>query len=125
MNISRQQPLKQIRQFCLWCCDGNANEVRECPAEFCPLHKYRFGRKEIKGSKSGLRMIRQKCVDCSSDSYKEVEYCEFSYCPLFIFRFGKNPFRKKIPEYRRKGMGEALNAVRPRKKEIAAESALN
>lgn len=37
---------KAIRQKCLDCCCGQANEVRMCPATNCPLWNFRMG-KEI------------------------------------------------------------------------------
>ena len=38
---------KAIRLKCLDCCCGNTAEVRKCPADHCPLWRYRMG-KEIK-----------------------------------------------------------------------------
>lgn len=38
---------KAIRLKCLDCCADQAAEVRRCPAENCPLWRYRMGR-EIK-----------------------------------------------------------------------------
>lgn len=38
---------KAIRLKCLDCCTGQSAEVRKCPAEHCPLWRYRMG-KEIK-----------------------------------------------------------------------------
>lgn len=38
---------KAIRLKCIDCCGGNTAEVRKCPAEHCPLWRYRMG-KEIK-----------------------------------------------------------------------------
>lgn len=38
---------KAIRLKCIDCCGGNMAEVRKCPAENCPLWRYRMG-KEIK-----------------------------------------------------------------------------
>lgn len=38
---------KAIRLKCLDCCAGNTTEVRKCPADHCPLWRYRMG-KEIK-----------------------------------------------------------------------------
>lgn len=37
-------PLKAIRQNCLDCMNGNANEVKLCPSVKCPLWPYRFGK---------------------------------------------------------------------------------
>ncbi len=39
------QPLKAIREYCLWCCNGNTKEVRECPIRECVLWPFRFGMK--------------------------------------------------------------------------------
>ena len=37
---------KAIRLKCIDCCCGNTAEVRKCPAEHCPLWRYRMGREE-------------------------------------------------------------------------------
>lgn len=37
-------PLKSIRKKCLDCMCGNANEVKLCPSEDCPTHRFRFGK---------------------------------------------------------------------------------
>ena len=42
---------KAIRLKCLDCCAGQAAEVRKCPAESCPLWRFRMGR-EIKDENS-------------------------------------------------------------------------
>ena len=42
---------KAIRLKCLDCCAGQAAEVRKCPAENCPLWRFRMGR-EIKDDTS-------------------------------------------------------------------------
>ena len=34
---------KAIRLKCLDCCCGSSTEVRKCPAEDCPLWRYRMG----------------------------------------------------------------------------------
>ena len=36
-------PVKSIRTYCLDCSNGSANEVKLCPAENCPLYRYRLG----------------------------------------------------------------------------------
>jgi hypothetical protein len=35
---------KAIRLKCIDCCCGNMTEVRKCPAESCPLWRFRMGR---------------------------------------------------------------------------------
>lgn len=37
-------PIKAIRAKCLDCCCDQANEVKLCPSESCPLHPFRFGK---------------------------------------------------------------------------------
>lgn len=37
-------PVKAIREKCLDCCCGSANEVKLCPSEKCALHPFRFGK---------------------------------------------------------------------------------
>ena len=37
---------KAIRLKCLDCCCGQAAEVRKCPAESCPLWRFRMGKEE-------------------------------------------------------------------------------
>lgn len=46
--MERVSRSKAIRLKCLDCCCGQPSEVRRCPAENCPLWRYRMGR-EIKG----------------------------------------------------------------------------
>ena len=38
-------PMKAIREKCLDCCCGSAQEVRLCPAQKCPLWPYRMGKR--------------------------------------------------------------------------------
>lgn len=37
-------PMKAIRAKCLDCCCWQQQEVRLCPATYCPLHPYRMGK---------------------------------------------------------------------------------
>ena len=37
-------PVKAIRAKCLDCCCDQANEVKLCPVEDCPLWPFRFGK---------------------------------------------------------------------------------
>jgi len=41
-------PIKSIREKCLDCCNGNWNEVRQCPAINCSLYPYRLGKRPDK-----------------------------------------------------------------------------
>lgn len=51
MASERVSRSKAIRLKCLDCCAGQSAEVRKCPAERCPLWRYRMG-KEIKDETS-------------------------------------------------------------------------
>ena len=42
--MERVSRSKAIRLKCIDCCGGNMAEVRKCPAENCPLWRYRMGR---------------------------------------------------------------------------------
>lgn len=44
MEENRITPLKAIRLKCLDCSCGSPKEVKQCPAEGCPLYPFRFGR---------------------------------------------------------------------------------
>ena len=44
METKRTTPLKAIRLKCLDCCRGSAHEVKMCPVENCPLHRFRLGK---------------------------------------------------------------------------------
>ena len=37
-------PVKDIRAFCLECCGGNQNYVKDCSAPNCALYAFRLGR---------------------------------------------------------------------------------
>ena len=45
--MERVSRSKAIRLKCIDCCAGQIAEVRKCPAEQCPLWRYRMG-KEIR-----------------------------------------------------------------------------
>jgi len=48
MGKGARATLKRIKAYCLWCCNGQRNEVRLCPSLGCPLWQYRFGRRPQK-----------------------------------------------------------------------------
>ena len=37
-------PLRAIREQCLYCCGGSRIEVRSCTGKDCSLYPYRFGK---------------------------------------------------------------------------------
>ena len=39
-----KNPVKVIRKYCLYCGNGQSNEVRDCEIIKCPLHEWRFGK---------------------------------------------------------------------------------
>lgn len=39
-----KSPVKAIRAFCLDCCGGNSNEVKNCTSSICQLKPFRFGK---------------------------------------------------------------------------------
>ena len=85
-------PLKSIRKFCLWCCNGKSQEVKLCPAKCCPLHSRRLG----KGGGRILKIIRAKCIDCTGGVKMEIRDCQVKeniddLCPLHPYRLGKRP----------------------------------
>ena len=86
----RLTPLRAVRRYCLWCCGDQANEVRLCPSQGCPLHDWRFGRKPKDGG-STLRIIRERCLDCAGFSPAAVRECWDTSCTLYLYRMGKNP----------------------------------
>lgn len=53
---------KAIRLKCLDCCGGNNAEVRRCPAENCPLWRYRMG-SEKKAEE--LRNSKDSALNCA------------------------------------------------------------
>lgn len=48
MGKGSRATLKQIRAYCLWCCIGQRDEVRQCPSVKCSLWGFRFGRRPQK-----------------------------------------------------------------------------
>ena len=73
-------PLKAIRIYCLWCGNGSALEVKECPSKDCVLYPLRFGRGK-KGILS-LKTIKERCRDCGEGTAQAVNKCEFSKMPV-------------------------------------------
>lgn len=43
--MTKQTPLRAIRQKCLDCACGNRAEVARCELGKCPLYPYRFGKR--------------------------------------------------------------------------------
>ena len=43
-----KNPVKVIRDYCLYCCNGSAAEVRNCHITKCILYAWRFGKNPFK-----------------------------------------------------------------------------
>jgi hypothetical protein len=129
-------PLRALRRHCLWCCNGNPNEVRLCVSKSCPLWPFRFGHRptdelkaevgdrilhpaerQITGKAfhdaggTALRAIRLRCLDCRGASRSEVAGCWDTDCALDPFRFGKNP-NFKLSDERKEAMAAISKLAR-------------
>ena len=38
-------PIRALRLYCLKCCNGNADEVKNCPVKKCAAWPYRMGKR--------------------------------------------------------------------------------
>ena len=110
----RVTPLRAVRQECLDCSGGSANEVRLCIAKSCALWPFRFGKRptpELKAEVAdvllhpaergitgrefhdnggtALQAIKLKCLDCNGYNRAEVKGCTFTSCALHPLRLGK------------------------------------
>lgn len=54
--MSKNRPLKKIREKCLDCSGGHRKEVRLCPVEDCPLYPFRMGIKPETAQKRGIEI---------------------------------------------------------------------
>jgi hypothetical protein len=90
-----ETPLKAIRARCLACCGGSSKEVRLCPADGCPLHPHRMGRKGVGAARTPMKAIRAKCYDCGEGTAADIRGCEMVGCPLHSYRFGKRTAKQK------------------------------
>lgn len=107
-------PIKSIRKYCLWCCQGSKMEIKLCTVFDCPLYQYRIGRK-IKKSEfrilnpkmtdedfkrivflTPVKAMKSRCEYCSNFKKKGIRNCEFKDCSLYSYRLGKNPSRSGI-----------------------------
>jgi hypothetical protein len=58
LNNNLLTNLKKIRKYCLWCCNGQKNEVELCPSLECSLYQYRFGKNtNLKGNVNAFKNI--------------------------------------------------------------------
>ena len=65
-TIKPKTPIKAIRDKCLNCSAGHANEVKLCVVHDCPLYPYRFGRKprpeDVAGTQWDISDIKKRHV---------------------------------------------------------------
>lgn len=54
-----QNPVKAIRAKCLDCCVQQINEVKDCPAQDCPLWPFRFGKNPYRHSRPRTEAEKQ------------------------------------------------------------------
>lgn len=65
-----QNPVKAIRAKCLDCCGQQANEVKMCPAQDCPLYPFRLGKNPYRSSATRvytpeqIEELRQRMKHC-------------------------------------------------------------
>jgi len=78
---------KAIRAYCLWCVLDKFKEVRECPADDCPIWPFREGL-SFKGE-SKQKAVRKRCEDCIQTKFTGT--CKQKKCPLYLYREGHRP----------------------------------
>ena len=60
--MKADSPLAAIRSRCLDCCMGQANEVKLCTADDCPLYHFRFGTNPYRKKKELTEEHKQKLL---------------------------------------------------------------
>ena len=60
--MNKISPLKAIRLKCLDCCLNQYTEVKECNAENCPLHPFRFGKNPYSQKGKNLTEEQRKAI---------------------------------------------------------------
>jgi len=51
-------PLAAIRGYCLWCCDGSADEVAQCHPLDCVLRRFRFGSNPARAGQGSIANVK-------------------------------------------------------------------
>lgn len=83
---------KAIRLYCLWCTKDQRVEIKECPANDCPVHRFRMG-ETIQGD-SKQKAVKEKCKNCIDTNRTSI--CIEKSCPLWAYRTGRNSNRAKL-----------------------------
>lgn len=133
VSAPKASPLKAIRRYCLWCCDGSPSQVADCASTACPLWAFRFGQKPdagalaaLQGVKaqplelqmiavevatgSRLKAIRRRCIDCSGGNQAEVRRCNTVSCDLHLFRMGKGTRSTSLTDEQRAQIAARLRS---------------
>lgn len=58
-----KNPVKAIRAKCLDCCCDQAEEVKLCPVEKCPIWPFRFGKNPYRTKREYTEEERQKMAE--------------------------------------------------------------
>lgn len=64
MDVTKEQLLVTIRQYCLECCGNSIKEVRACRSTRCRLHPYR-----VKDAEAA----RKKGAKCEQLSFEDMQ----------------------------------------------------
>jgi hypothetical protein len=71
MGKGSRATLKKIRAYCLWCCSGQKQEVKLCPAVDCPLWEYRFGKRFRSTPNNALFLSEISMTEGVSTTHRE------------------------------------------------------
>lgn len=112
----KMTPLQAIRKYCLYCMNGQENEVRLCTSEQCALFNCRMQENNTDPRVSALQLIKKYCTDCSDGKAKERINCTFYGCQLYLYRNGKNS-NYHLSEDEKKRRGELCKRARACKKD--------
>jgi hypothetical protein len=58
----KRNPVKAIRQFCLYCMGGSSVEVKDCPSATCALYAFRHGRNPYRTARQMTEEQRAKAI---------------------------------------------------------------
>ena len=73
-TVPIRTPIKAIRAKCLDCCSFQAQEVRLCPCQDCPLFPYRMGHNpNRKGMGGNIKALSAEKANSAYESEAEEE----------------------------------------------------
>ena len=85
--MEKNETAKQaIRNKCLQCCNGQANEVKLCPVTDCELYPFRMGVEQQIDDRERVcrsKAIKQYCNQCGEEPRAK---CTFTNCALYNHR---------------------------------------